>query len=84
MLQTLRLISLPFLHCVWSSVAGYYIGLGLLQREKAAALAVVGLAAAAVLHRLYDCFAGSLLSLAVPALAVPVFLNLPAAKVGGF
>ena len=47
--QTLRLISLPFLHCIWSAIAGYYIGLAFLSRRQAAALVVVGMSNALVI-----------------------------------
>lgn len=73
-LEFLRLITLPFLHCVFTGVAGYYLGLSLLSPQRRTALILLGLAVAAVMHGLYDFLAGSWLSVAEAALSILIFV----------
>lgn len=73
-MEFLRLISLPFLHCVFSGIAGYYLGLSLLAPQRRTALLLLGLGVAALIHGLYDFFAGSWLGLLVAGLAILMFV----------
>ncbi|GGJ27119.1 PrsW family intramembrane metalloprotease [Deinococcus roseus] len=72
-LQMVRLITLPFLHCMFSSIAGYYIGLSLYSREKHRAWIVFGIALAAIIHGLYDFFSSSYLGIVVAAVTILLF-----------
>ncbi|MHA0034801.1 PrsW family glutamic-type intramembrane protease [Deinococcus sp. PESE-13] len=72
--EFLRLISLPFLHCVFSGIAGYYLGLSLLAPAQRTALLFLGLGLAATVHGLYDFFSGSWLSLVVAAAGILMFV----------
>jgi RsiW-degrading membrane proteinase PrsW (M82 family) len=74
-LEFLRLISLPFLHCVWASITGYYVGLSLIAPSRRRVLILLGLAIAATLHGTYDFAGGSILAVAVAALAIFMFTS---------
>ncbi|NJL29871.1 MAG: PrsW family intramembrane metalloprotease [Thermoanaerobaculia bacterium] len=52
--QLLRFITLPLLHALWAGILGYFIGLAANFRHRAHALVIVGWAAVAMLHGLYD------------------------------
>ncbi|HEY7065256.1 MAG TPA: PrsW family glutamic-type intramembrane protease [Chloroflexota bacterium] len=75
LVEALRLISAPFLHCVWAAIVGYYVGLAMLARREAVALVVVGIGTAATLHGLYDFLAGGWLCLVVFAVSVLLFVS---------
>lgn len=72
-LQMIRLITLPFLHCMFSSIAGYYLGLTLYSKGRNRALLVFGLGLAALVHGLYDFFSQSMLGLLVAAITILLF-----------
>ncbi len=72
--EFLRLISLPFLHCVFSGVAGYYVGLSLLAPQRRTALLLLGVGLAALTHGLYDFFSGGWLGVVVAGIAILMFI----------
>lgn len=74
-LEFLRLISLPFLHCVFSGIAGYYLGLSLITQERQSALILLGLAIAATTHGLYNFFSGSWLSPIMAMITILMFIG---------
>lgn len=57
--QIVRFMSLPLLHAAWAGIAGYFIGLSLLKKKAQWVFIIIGIAAMAVLHGLYDVFIGS-------------------------
>lgn len=61
----LRVTSLPFLHALWSGIAGYFLGWALHAPQHRTALFIVALAVPAVLHGTYN-----MTTLAPAALAV--------------
>lgn len=73
-MEFLRLISLPFLHCVFSGIAGYYLGLSLLAPGRRTALVLLGLGVAATIHGFYNFFSGGWLGLLVAGTAILVFV----------
>jgi RsiW-degrading membrane proteinase PrsW (M82 family) len=73
MVQTIRLISLPFQHCIWSAIAGYYVGLACLHPRRAAGLVTVGVVTATILHGVYDLFAGGWMGLLVFGISILLF-----------
>ncbi|WP_261663193.1 PrsW family intramembrane metalloprotease [Deinococcus sp. Marseille-Q6407] len=73
-MEFLRLITLPFLHCVFSGIAGYYLGLSLLAPQRRTALLLLGVGLAATIHGFYDFFAGTWLGVAVAAIAILMFV----------
>ena len=54
-----RLTSLPFLHAVWTGIAGYFIGFAKLYPLYRHALYFLAIAIPSVLHGLYDTFCRS-------------------------
>ncbi|MFD2608079.1 PrsW family glutamic-type intramembrane protease [Deinococcus taklimakanensis] len=73
-MEFLRLITLPFLHCVFSGIAGYYLGLSLLAPQRRTALLLLGLGVAALVHGLYDFFAGSWLGIGMGGISILMFV----------
>ncbi|MBX9791437.1 MAG: PrsW family intramembrane metalloprotease [Pirellulales bacterium] len=67
----LRSISLVFCHAIWSGMVAYFIAVGALTKRRRAALFLVGIATAAVLHGVYDW----LTSVQQTAAALVVFLS---------
>jgi RsiW-degrading membrane proteinase PrsW (M82 family) len=63
-LNIMRLTSLPFLHAIWSGIAGYFIGFAALFPAKRNALWVMAILIPAFLHGLYDTVELNLMGLA--------------------
>ncbi len=57
-LNIARLTSLPFLHALWGGICGYFVGFANLYPRYRKSLYVLALAVPALLHGLYDSFAG--------------------------
>lgn len=57
-LVLLRSLSLVFCHAVFSGIVAYFISIARLRGEKKGALILIGFITAAVLHGVYDWFAG--------------------------
>lgn len=76
-IQTLRFVTLPFFHCMLSTVVGYYVGLAGVVPSRARALMVVGIGLAAGAHGLYNFLANQSgwLSLVVVGVLVLVFIS---------
>jgi len=55
----IRLTSLPFLHAIWTGMAGYFIGFAWLYPTRKLGLVIIAIALPALLHGLYDVFASS-------------------------
>ena len=72
--QLTRLITLPLLHAVFSGVSAQFIALGVETPALQRALILVGIGAAALIHGLYNTFAGTLLGFTVAVGAVLVFI----------
>lgn len=62
-LNIARLTSLPFLHAVWTGIAGYFIGFAALFAHKRYALWLYAILAPAFLHAFYNTFGWSLIGL---------------------
>ena len=57
-LNVARLTSLPFLHALWCGICGYFVGFAHLYPRYRKSLYALALALPALLHGLYDSFAG--------------------------
>ncbi len=79
LLNLIRLTTLPFLHAVWTGIAGYFIGFAYLYPARKAALVIVAIGLPAVLHGLYDTFGTTVVGIAFAFLSV-LALNLYLAK----
>jgi protease PrsW len=74
--QFLRVITLPLLHAAFSGIVGFYMSLALNKPTQIRTMLIIGLAAGALLHGLYDFFAGSWLGLLVAAVSIWLFIGL--------
>ena len=73
--QIVRFMTLPLLHGAWAGVVGYFIGLSLLKKKAQWIFITIGIATMAVLHGLYDVFAGGLLGLGVAAASILILMS---------
>ncbi len=74
--QFLRVITLPLLHAAFSGIVGFYMSLALNKPMQIRTMLIIGLAVGALLHGLYDFFAGSWLGLLVAAVSIWLFIGL--------
>lgn len=79
----IRLTSLPFLHAMWSGIAGYFIGWAMHAPRHRLALFLVALGVPAMLHGTYNTLAFSPAGLGVALLSV-LALNLYLLKTDDF
>ena len=71
----LRTTTLPFLHATWTGITGYFIALAVLAPRRRAALCVMGIATAAVLHGSYDFSSEHPISVVVAAFVYLLFIS---------
>lgn len=79
LLNVIRLTTLPFLHAMWTGIAGYFIGFAGLYPRRQRGLIVAGIGLPAVLHGLYNTFNQSIIGLGFALLSV-LALNLYLAR----
>ena len=79
LLNMIRLTTLPFLHAIWTGMAGYFIGFAAQYPQRRRGLLIVALGLPALLHGSYNAFSGSALGLVTALLSV-LALNLYLAK----
>lgn len=70
LLNVLRLTSLPFLHAVWSGIAGHFIGLAFNYPAHSRKLWLVAIGVPAVLHGTYNTFSRTPFGLLVAVFSV--------------
>ena len=70
LLNMLRLTTLPFLHAIWTGIAGYFIGFAHLYPQRKRGLLIVAIGLPALLHGFYDTFSTSVLGLFFALLSV--------------
>lgn len=73
--NTIRFVSLPLFHAILAGIVGYFIGLAAINPSRQTALILIGLAIAAVLHGLYNTFAGSFAGLFIIAFTILLFVS---------
>jgi len=78
LLNLIRLTTLPFLHAIWTGMAGYFIGFADQFPDRRRGLLLVAIGLPAVLHGTYNTFGGAL-GLVVALISV-LALNLYLAK----
>ena len=69
-----RLTSLPFLHAIWTGIAGYFISLSFLFPKNRLSLKILAILIPAILHGLYDSFGWSLPGLVISYLGVGLLI----------
>jgi RsiW-degrading membrane proteinase PrsW (M82 family) len=75
MLNILRLTSLPFLHAMWTGIAGYFIGFASQYPSRRGGLLLTAILVPSLLHATYNTFSDSPIGLTV-ALVTVLALNL--------
>jgi protease PrsW len=83
LLNLVRLTTLPFLHAMWTGMAGYFIGFGGLYPRRQGGLMLIGIAVPTLLHGLYNTFNQSMIGLGFALLTV-LALNLCLARSAEF
>ncbi|HKX62812.1 MAG TPA: PrsW family glutamic-type intramembrane protease [Verrucomicrobiae bacterium] len=78
LLNLIRLTTLPFLHAIWTGMAGYFLGFAAQYPERRGGLLLVAIGLPAFLHGSYNAFSASL-GLPIALLSV-LALNLYLAK----
>lgn len=79
LLNLIRLTTLPFLHAIWSGIAGYFIGFAEQYPGRKRGLLIVAIGLPALLHGSYNAFGVSVVGILI-ALASVVALTLYFAK----
>jgi len=79
LLNVLRLTTLPFLHAMWTGIAGYFIGFAGLYPRRQGGLMLIGIGLPVILHGLYNTFTGTIVGLGFGLLTV-LALNLYLAR----
>ncbi|MBD1849062.1 PrsW family glutamic-type intramembrane protease [Leptolyngbya sp. FACHB-711] len=72
--HSIRFGSLPLFHAVLTGIVGYFIGLSARYPSRRAALLLLGLTIAAVLHGLYNAVSGGLPGLGVVGFSILLFV----------
>ena len=79
LLNLIRLTTLPFLHAIWTGMAGYFIGFAAQFPARKRGLLVVAIGVPALLHGSYNAFGSAALGLVIALVSV-LALNLYLAK----
>ena len=74
LVNTLRFVSLPLFHAIWSGIVGYFIGLAAINPSRERSIIFIGVAIAAILHGLYNTFVSNLLGLAILIFSILLFV----------
>lgn len=73
--NTIRFVSLPLFHAIWAGIAGYFLGLAAINPTRERTIICIGIAIAAVLHGLYNTFAGGLIGIGIMAFSILLFVT---------
>jgi len=79
LLNLIRLTTLPFLHAIWTGMAGYFIGFAAQFPGRKRGLLIVAIGVPALLHGSYNAFGSAALGLVIALVSV-LALNLYLAK----
>lgn len=75
LIQLLRLVSLPFLHGIWTGISAYFAGLSAINPSARRAVILVGLIGVSVMHGLYNTFSDGWIGLGLAMLSLAVFIG---------
>ncbi len=74
--QLLRMISLPFLHAIWTGISAYFVGLATRTVAARRVLILTGLLGVSLLHGLYNTFISSgWLGFVIAMLSLGIFIG---------
>ncbi len=74
LVNTIRFISLPLFHAVLAGIVGYFFGLAAINPARQWSIMFIGIAIAAVLHGLYNTFAGDPIGVVILAFTILLFV----------
>lgn len=74
-LNVVRLTSLPFLHAIWTGIAGYFVSFAALYPKRQYGLWLVAVVIPAVLHAVYNTCGWNLLGLSSAMLGVIILMT---------
>ena len=74
LVNTLRFVSLPLFHAIWSGIVGYFLGLAAINPSRERSIIFIGVAIAAILHGLYNTFDSNLLGLGILMFSILLFV----------
>ena len=74
-LNMLRLTSLPFLHAIWTGIAGYFISFAALYPRRQYGLWIVAVAIPALFHAIYNTFGWTLVGFSSAMLSVILLMT---------
>ncbi len=75
LVQILRLVSLPFLHGIWTGISAYFAGLSAINPSARRVVILAGLLSVSVLHGLYNTFADGWLGFVFAMLSLGIFVG---------
>ncbi|NJL39058.1 MAG: PrsW family intramembrane metalloprotease [Leptolyngbyaceae cyanobacterium RM2_2_4] len=73
--NTIRFVSLPLFHAILAGMVGYFMGLAAINPSRRSAIIFIGVAIAALLHGLYNTFAGNFLGLLIIGFSILLFVT---------
>jgi len=73
--QLLRLVSLPFLHGIWTGTSAYFAGLSAINPSARRVVILVGLIGVSLLHGLYNTFSNGWLGFFFALLSLALFVG---------
>lgn len=74
LITTVRFVSLPLFHAVWSGISGYFLGLSTINAQRQWSITGLGIGIAAILHGLYNTFSNSLIALFFAGFSIVLFV----------
>ena len=75
LVQLLRLISLPFLHGIWTGISSYFAGLSAINPSARRVVILAGLLGVAGLHGVYNTFADGWFGFILAMLSLGIFIG---------
>jgi RsiW-degrading membrane proteinase PrsW (M82 family) len=75
LVQLLRLVSLPFLHGIWTGIAAYFAGLSAINPTARRVVILAGLLGVAILHGAYNTFADGWMGFAIAMASFGMFIG---------
>lgn len=74
-IQLLRLISLPFLHAIWTGTSAYFAGLSAINDAARRVVILAGLSGVSILHGAYNTMSANWLGFVLAMLSLAIFVG---------
>lgn len=75
LVQIVRFMTLPLFHAIWSGIAGWFCVVAAISNPVRKSIIIVGIGLVAIIHGLYDVFAGSIEGLLMGVASIFIFLG---------